>query len=247
MVDFDGGSFRRETLSKMESSDVAYGPHHKPKPKPKILTKTIRVLSCDESRAPSLDLPERAVANILLSPVSRNVTGRSAEEMMCCGCWVFVVKGVLGLTKETWERHRCRAHSVVVIAVLPRRSENRTIIGEARRWVNGVGEEGGGRRCGKGMRIPVRRRSGELRTSRRSEHGTFSHRTKRSQGGAVVDRGTEDKAVETENEEETRCWRVVAGAERATPTAKGTVDVEERGFQICLDYRDRERKKYEFF
>lgn len=108
-------------------------------------------------------------------------------------------------------------------------------------------EEGDGRRGGKGMCIPIRRRSGELRTSRRSEHGTFSHRTKRSQGGAVVDRGTEDKAVETENEEETRCWRVVAGAERATPTAKGTVDVEERGFQICLDYRDRERKKYEFF
>lgn len=104
-------------------------------------------------------------------------------------------------------------------------------------------EEGGGRRCGKGMRIPVRRRSGEVRTSRRSEHGAFSHRTKRFQGGAVVERGTEDEAVETENEEETRCWRVVAGAERAMPTAKDTVDVEERGFQNCLDYRDMEREK----
>ncbi|KAF3602866.1 hypothetical protein F2Q69_00033381 [Brassica cretica] len=120
-----------------------------------------------------------------------------------------------------------------------------TTVGEARRCVNGVGEEDGGRRGGKGMRIPVRRRSGEVRTSRRSEHGAFSHRTKRSQGGAVVERGTEDEAVETENEEETRCWRVVAGG--ATPTAKDTVDVEERGFQICLDYRDKERKKYDFF
>ncbi|KAL0834154.1 hypothetical protein Bca101_086043 [Brassica carinata] len=201
MVDFDGGSFRREMLGKMESSDVAYG--------------------------------------IIKSEPHTSTTVSEAASR------------VLGLTKETWERHRCRAHSVVVIAVLPRRSENRTIIGEARRWVNGVGEvaveEGGGRRCGKGMRIPVRRRSGEVRTSRRSEHGAFSHRTKRSQGGAVVERGTEDEAVETENEEETRCWRVVAGAERAMPTAKDTVDVEERGFQNCLDYRDMEREKYDFF
>lgn len=73
---------------------LSIGLHHKPKSRPRILTKTIRVLSSDDSRMPSFVSPERVVASILLSAVRLNVTGRSAEEKMCCGCWIFVVEGM---------------------------------------------------------------------------------------------------------------------------------------------------------